>query len=183
MTERQAKMAEMRAAGAVLEEIGAAFGVTRERARQLLKKAGVEGRLPKVVKPITPERFGWLCKRWLWAAGYYRCTMCHQWVEKKVFPCGQVAQRCNDCNNVQAKEWRLENLERANETRRRFMQGEKYKAWKKRYEADPEQKQRRRDYVRKRVGSNVPLGSPALTKEEVLARAREGLMRKKGLQP
>jgi hypothetical protein len=35
-------MVEMRLAGKTLEEIGAAFGVTRERARQVLVKSGAE---------------------------------------------------------------------------------------------------------------------------------------------
>lgn len=42
LVQRDAAMVEMRRAGVILEEIGSKFSVTRERARQVLKREGVQ---------------------------------------------------------------------------------------------------------------------------------------------
>ena len=86
---RTGAMKAMRSAGCTLQQIGATFGVTAERVRQLLHG---------VPKPkVWPGRqFAKAMKHWLREAGYRKCGDCGLWKPDISF------YRCKDCNRRRA---------------------------------------------------------------------------------
>ena len=77
-TERDNNILALRHEGLTLTQIGARYGITKERVRQILWKLGASGRLPSLPKaqPVAPRSFKKTIFRWLIELGYQYCSKC-----------------------------------------------------------------------------------------------------------
>lgn len=160
----------LRSDGATLKEIGKALGVTREYARQLLKKclSLEEIRQAKLAvrhakHPPKPPRikgqFPAIVKRWLLEHGYRWCCVCRQAKDSGEFSPAASNRRCKVCAAKQASNWYHANPERARAIAARMNSSPKGKEHQRRYrqklKADPERYQqyveRHRELYKKRV--------------------------------
>lgn len=103
------QIVSMRLEGRTLQDIGNAFGVSRERIRQILKPTGVTPPAPPPKQFTLPS--GTLARRmkqWLWEARFRKCAVCPIWDARVTI----VSRRCPECNRENSRRWRADGRRR-----------------------------------------------------------------------